>query len=94
MSEECEADCGVDTTTHVPPTRAIEGLSVQEAMQHLTGASHSIAQILAHVVFWQEWVQHRCQGGAELDPTKGSRWLASRPQQRMVRIAIAIRGRA
>jgi uncharacterized damage-inducible protein DinB len=60
----------IDTTTHVPPARAIENLSAKEAMQRLSGASHSIAEILAHMVSWQEWFQRRCEGVGEPIPQK------------------------
>src|SRR5262245_10660321 len=60
----------IDTTTHVRPAQTIEGVSSQQAMQRLSGASHSIAEILAHMVFWQEFFQRRCEGIAQLIPQK------------------------
>jgi len=62
----------IDTINHVPPARAIENVSAQEAMRRLSGASHSIAEILAHMVFWQEWVQRRCEGVGEAIPHKAT----------------------
>jgi uncharacterized damage-inducible protein DinB len=60
----------IDTTTHVPPARVIENISAQDAVQLFKGASHSIAEILAHMVFWQEWVHRRCQGVGTPIPEK------------------------
>jgi uncharacterized damage-inducible protein DinB len=58
----------IDTSNHTQPARVIENLSAQEATQHISGAPHSIAEILAHMVFWQEWVQRRCEGIAQPVP--------------------------
>jgi uncharacterized damage-inducible protein DinB len=62
----------VETVNHVPPAHAIENLSAQQAMERLSGASHSIAEIVGHMVFWQEWVQQRCNGVAQPIPKKAA----------------------
>jgi uncharacterized damage-inducible protein DinB len=62
----------IDTSGHTPPAQVIENLSAQEAMRRLNGASHSIAEIVAHMVFWQEWVRHRCEGIAQPIPQKAT----------------------
>jgi uncharacterized damage-inducible protein DinB len=46
------------------PRAIIEGLTSQQAEQRVPGAPHSIAQILAHMIFWQEWFCQRCAGVA------------------------------
>ena len=55
----------IDTTGHTSPLGALEGLSPSDAMRRLAGAPHSIAEILAHMVYWQEWFQKRYMGLAE-----------------------------
>src|SRR5262249_50995517 len=50
---------------YVPPARAIENISAEDATRRLSEASHSIAEIVAHMIFWQEWVKHRCDGIAD-----------------------------
>jgi uncharacterized damage-inducible protein DinB len=37
-------------------------------MRQLGGAPHSIAGILAHMIFWQQWFHRRCEGVAEPIP--------------------------
>ena len=46
------------------PRAIIEGLTSLQAAQLVPGAPHSIAQILAHMIFWQEWFCQRCAGVA------------------------------
>jgi uncharacterized damage-inducible protein DinB len=41
---------------HLDPHRVIENLDWQVACLRPAGVSHSIAQVLNHMVFWQEWV--------------------------------------
>jgi uncharacterized damage-inducible protein DinB len=52
----------VDTFAHIPPARALEGLSAGDAERHVSGAPHSIAEILAHLIFWQTWFAQRVDG--------------------------------
>jgi uncharacterized damage-inducible protein DinB len=55
----------IDTLPHMPPIRAIEGLSSELAEKRPSGAPHSAADILAHMTFWQDWFVRRCEGVAE-----------------------------
>jgi uncharacterized damage-inducible protein DinB len=55
----------IDTLTHIPPARALEHLTPEAAERHLPGASHSIAEIVAHMEFWQRWFCGRCEGSGE-----------------------------
>jgi uncharacterized damage-inducible protein DinB len=50
-----------DTLAYLARARALEGLSVEAADQR-SGASHSIAEIVAHMDFWQRWFCARCEG--------------------------------
>ena len=54
----------VDTFPHIPAVRALEDLSPDEAERRLPGAPHSVAEIVAHLAFWQEWFHDRCRGVA------------------------------
>ena len=62
----------IDSLDHVSPTRAIENVSEEQAMRRLSGASHSIAEILAHMLFWQEWTHRRIEGVATPIPQKAA----------------------
>jgi uncharacterized damage-inducible protein DinB len=46
------------------PAPALEGLAPDLAERRV-GAAHSIAEIVAHAAFWQDWVSRRCEGVAE-----------------------------
>ena len=46
------------------PARALEGLSSELADRRVEGASHSIAEIVAHLNFWQNWFIRRAEGTA------------------------------
>ena len=46
------------------PARALEGLTPELADQRVAGA-HSIAEIVAHLTFWQNWFIRRAAGVAE-----------------------------
>jgi uncharacterized damage-inducible protein DinB len=54
----------VETFVHMPPARALEQLGIEDA-ERRQGAVHSIAEIVAHLSFWQEWFCRRCEGVAE-----------------------------
>lgn len=54
-----------DTTTHLPASRLLSGLSPDQAEAKLPGLTHSIAEIVAHLVFWQDWLLGRIKGSAE-----------------------------
>jgi uncharacterized damage-inducible protein DinB len=51
-----------DTLAYIPPARALEGLSPEDAERRVAGANHSIAEIVAHLLFWQDWFSRRCEG--------------------------------
>ena len=52
----------VDTVSHMPPARALEALAAGDAERRVPGLNHSIAEILSHMDFWQEWFCGRCEG--------------------------------
>lgn len=63
-----ERELLTDTTPFMPPGRILEGLSSADAERPAPGAPHSIAEIVAHMVFWQEWFARRAQGAREPMP--------------------------
>jgi len=44
--------------TFLAPDKALDGLDRTAAEAHLPGAPHSIAEIVAHIAFWQDWFLH------------------------------------
>jgi uncharacterized damage-inducible protein DinB len=55
----------IDTFAYIPPNRAIEALTSADAERRIAGAPHSVAEIVAHLTFWQSWFTRRAQGAAE-----------------------------
>jgi uncharacterized damage-inducible protein DinB len=60
-----ERELLIETTPFMPPSRALDGLAAGDAERRLPGAPHSIAEIVAHLSFWQEWFGRRAQGVTE-----------------------------
>jgi uncharacterized damage-inducible protein DinB len=52
----------VSPHAHIPVLAALEGLTPEDADARVAGAPHSIAEIVAHMSFWQEWFCRRCDG--------------------------------
>jgi uncharacterized damage-inducible protein DinB len=52
----------IDTIAFAPPAQALNGLTAELAERHTGGAAHSIAEIVAHMTFWQDWFCHRLEG--------------------------------
>jgi uncharacterized damage-inducible protein DinB len=52
----------IDTFAYIPPARVLEGLTPEQADSHVPGATHSIAQIVSHIAFWQNWFCRRLDG--------------------------------
>lgn len=52
----------VDTHPHLPPAATLAGLSPDDATRRVAGLPHSIAGIVAHMAFWQDWFTARCHG--------------------------------
>lgn len=62
----------IDTFTYMPPANILADLSEEEANLRLGKAPHSIAEIVAHMRFWQDWFLKRCKGEAEPMVTSAS----------------------
>jgi uncharacterized damage-inducible protein DinB len=66
-------DLLIDTYVHIPPLHALDQLSAADAERRLAGAGHSIADIVAHMSFWQDWFSRRCDRVAEPLPAPAAR---------------------
>lgn len=71
------------------PPRLLAGLEPGESARVIPGATHSIVEILAHLVFWQSWFIGRCAGDARpmvarasegWPPAGAEDWLTLRAQ--------------
>jgi uncharacterized damage-inducible protein DinB len=47
---------------YMAPPRILSGLSSGEAGVRVSGAPHSVLEIIAHMVYWQSWFLERCAG--------------------------------
>ena len=71
-----------DTTAYLSPRLVLDGLTSELAERRLPGAPHTIAEIVAHVAFWQAWFAGRCDGTAGPMPASASLgWVAPAPGQ-------------
>ena len=65
----------VENTSYIAPLKAIEGLAAGDAERRLPGAPHSIAEVVAHAAFWQEWFVGRAEGsGVPIPPQAALGW--------------------
>ena len=55
----------IEPIAYLAPGKTLEGLTPEQADRRVAGANHSMAEILAHMTFWQEWFVKRCAGDAE-----------------------------
>src|SRR5262245_30867111 len=60
-----ERDLLIETTPFMPPARILDGLSTEDAERRPAPSGHSIAEVVAHMAFWQEWFGRRAQGEGE-----------------------------
>jgi uncharacterized damage-inducible protein DinB len=54
----------IDTTPFLSPRPALDGLASELADRRVDGAPHTIAEIVAHLAFWQDWFAGRCDGSS------------------------------
>ena len=65
---------------YMPPARALDGLPMAQAGQRVSGAPHSVVEIVAHMVYWQRWFLDRCAGMAAPMAAKAETgWPAAGP---------------
>jgi len=51
-----------DTFAYIQPAVALDDLAADDAMRKVAGAPHCVAEIVAHLAFWQAWFLARCNG--------------------------------
>jgi uncharacterized damage-inducible protein DinB len=72
-------DLLIDTTPSIAPVRALEALDTEHA-ERREGRLHTIAEIVGHLSFWQDWFRSRCEGGAAPMPASAALgWQAPAP---------------
>lgn len=70
----------IDTLDYLPPRKVLEGLSASDAERRIEGAPHSVAAIVAHMSFWQDWFLKRTAGEPVPAPEHASSgWPAVAP---------------
>src|SRR5688500_3721729 len=57
---------------YLSPTASLAGLGTDHAAQRPANSAHSIAEIVAHMAFWQNWFLDRCDGVASPPPTQAA----------------------
>jgi uncharacterized damage-inducible protein DinB len=62
----------VQPVAFAPPAHVLEDLSGSDTSRRLEGAPHTIEEIVAHMVFWQEWFLNRCRGVDTPPPQRAS----------------------
>jgi uncharacterized damage-inducible protein DinB len=71
-----------DTTAYLSPRLVLDGLPADLADRRPPGAPHSIAEIVAHMAFWQAWFHGRCDGTAGPMPASAAiGWVVPRTGQ-------------
>ena len=48
---------------YMPPARLLEGLTSADAARRIPGTLHTIVELVAHLVFWQNWFSSVSPGG-------------------------------
>jgi len=72
----------ISPVSHMPPARVLDGLSSAQSGVRVSDASHSVVEIVAHMVFWQSWFLERCAGLATPPAVKASLgWHLATPDE-------------
>jgi uncharacterized damage-inducible protein DinB len=70
----------IDTLPFLGPRAALDGLTAELAERPIPGAPHTIAELVAHLAFWQDWFAGRCDGTAgPMPPSAAIGWPAPEP---------------
>jgi uncharacterized damage-inducible protein DinB len=65
---------------YLAPDKVTDGLTATEAEWKSAEAGHSIAEIVAHLAFWQDWFYSRCTGqGQPMIASAAQGWPAVAP---------------
>ena len=54
----------VEPIGYLAPGKALDGLDAGDAERRVPGVTHSVAEVVAHLAFWQDWFHARCEGRA------------------------------
>jgi uncharacterized damage-inducible protein DinB len=73
-------DLLADNHAHISALSVLDALTAADADARIAHAPHSIAEIVAHMTFWQEWFCGRCDGSADPLPSSAAiGWPAPEP---------------
>lgn len=61
-------------SSFTPASRALDGLTPEQAVTKLEGWPHSIAEVVAHMLFWQRHDFATIETGSEPDVSTGADW--------------------
>lgn len=62
----------VAPVAYMAPAKVLQGLAAEQAGARAPGAPHSVAEIVAHMIFWQSWFLERCAGVDAPPPASAS----------------------
>lgn len=63
-----------DWSSFVPATRALDDLTPEQAMAKLEGWPHSIAEVVAHMLYWQRHDLQTIETGSEPGVDQAENW--------------------
>jgi uncharacterized damage-inducible protein DinB len=63
-------------SSFTPASRALEGLTPEQALTKLGGWPYSVAELLAHMLFWQRHDHATVESGEEPEVAPGADWPA------------------
>jgi uncharacterized damage-inducible protein DinB len=70
----------IETTPFMTPGAIVDAIDESDAERRVPGAPHSIAEVVAHMIFWQEWFAARAQGhGGPMAARAAHGWPAVSP---------------
>jgi uncharacterized damage-inducible protein DinB len=52
----------ISPVAHMPPAHILDGLASDRSAVRPPGVSHSVVEIVAHMLHWQSWFVQRCSG--------------------------------
>ncbi len=70
----------IDTVPFLNPRDALDGVTAALADRRVPGAPHTIAEIVAHLAFWQDWFACRCDAtGGPMPRSAAAGWPSPSP---------------
>ena len=68
LEYEDKVEAAIHVTDFTPYERALSGLESRQALHVPASAPYSVAQVLAHMVFWQDWLVASAGGAPQVFP--------------------------